>query len=248
MNIIKLLISSFLFVSLTTGLCVVSPAGKTQLLVPPGQVSQGLAKSDWSSIREAYEAGRHACQPVEGGWQASNPGQQWTTKFDGRGFVSEPKGGGWQWGLELKRYGFPGAERVISDKPAVRAFGQRVTYVWDAVLSEWFVNDTRGLEHGFTVKERPVLLATRSLQSVPLNFTLAVRGSLVGRVTMDGQGVLFCDNSGATVVNYSGLKVWDADGKILPSWFAPLDPQQPSLVTLQVDRRASCRERVYSSV
>ena len=87
-----------------------TPQGKTQHLTAPDQVPEGLAKSDWGSIRAAYEAGRHAFEPIEGGWQARNPGQQWTTKFDRRGFVTEPKGGGWQWGLELKGYGFPGAD------------------------------------------------------------------------------------------------------------------------------------------
>ncbi|TSA41334.1 MAG: hypothetical protein D4R57_00720 [Verrucomicrobiales bacterium] len=105
------------------------------------------------------------------------------------------------------------------------------------MMSEWFVNDTRGLEHGFTLKERPAQVATLNPQLSTLNFTLAVRGSLVARVMADGQGVVFCDDSGATVVNYSGLKVWDADGKILPSRFAPLDSRQPSRVTLLVEER-----------
>ena len=99
---------------------------------------QGLAKSDWASIRAAYEAGRHAFQPVagqDGVWQARNPGQQWLTKFDGRGFVAEPKGGGWQWGLELKRYGFPGTELVLSGVATVKAEGQRLTYGWDAAAT-----------------------------------------------------------------------------------------------------------------
>ena len=121
---------------------------KPQTLTSPNQVPEGLTKSDWSSIRAAYEAGRHAFQPIEGGWQARNPGQQWITKFDRRGFVAEPRGGGWSWGLELKGYGFPGAERAIGGVPAVKAEGQRLTYGWDAAVTEWFVNDTRGLEHG----------------------------------------------------------------------------------------------------
>ena len=81
----------------------------------PEAVPEGLAKSDWSSIRAAYEAGRHAFQPIEGGWQARNPGQQWTTKFDGRGFVAEPQGGGWQWGLELRSYGFGEAQQTVRE-------------------------------------------------------------------------------------------------------------------------------------
>ena len=64
-----------------------APTGKTQSLTSLDQVPEGLTTSDWQSIRAAYEAGRHAFMPVEGGWQARNPGQQWTTKFDGRGFI-----------------------------------------------------------------------------------------------------------------------------------------------------------------
>ena len=77
---------------------------RSQQLTSPDQVPEGLAKSDWSSIRAAYEAGRHAFQPTPTGWQARNPGQQWTTTFDRRGFVATPKAGGWTWGLELRGY------------------------------------------------------------------------------------------------------------------------------------------------
>ncbi|MEI2726282.1 MAG: hypothetical protein V9H26_23035 [Verrucomicrobiota bacterium] len=204
-----------LFLVTITCLCDAAPASKTQQLTSTDQVPEGLAKSDWSSICAIYEAGRHAFQPIEGGREARNSGQQWTTKFDGRGFVALPKGGGWQWGLELKCYGFPGAEQEIKDVSAVQAEGKRLTYSWDAVVSEWFVNDTSGLEHGFTVKERPAKAGTLNPQPSTLNFTLAVRGSLATGVTADGQGTVFCDDSGATVLTYSGLKVWDADGKIL---------------------------------
>ena len=115
----------------------------------------GLAKSDWQTIRAAYEAGRHAFQPTESGWQARNPGQQWLTTFDQRGFVARPKDGGWQWGLELQNYGFGENQRAISGVPSVKAAGQRLTYSWDAHVREWFINDQRGLEHGFTIVERP---------------------------------------------------------------------------------------------
>jgi hypothetical protein len=216
------------------------PAGKTQHLTPPDQTPQGLAKSDWASVRAAYEAGRHAFQPVagqDGVWQARNPGQQWLTKFDGRGFLAEPKGGGWQWGLELKRYGFPGAEHAPNGVSAVKAEGQRLTYGWDATVQEWFVNDSRGLEHGFTLKERPA--SSLNSQPTTLNFVFGVRGSLGAKVAADGQGVQFCDAAGATVINYSGLKVTDADGKTLASHFAALDPRHPSSITLLVDERGA---------
>ena len=193
------------------------PAGKPQQLSSPDQVPEGLAKSDWSSIRAAYEAGRHAFQPIEGGWQARNPGQQWTTKFDHRGFLTQPREGTWQWGLELKSYGFGETQITVGGTPAVKAEGQRLSYRWDDSVQEWFVNDQRGLEHGFIIAKRPA--DAPDSQTSTLNFLLATRGTLRPSVAADAQGVLFQDDSGTTVLNYTGLKVWDADGKILRSRF-----------------------------
>ena len=48
---------------LTAGLCAAAQPGQPQQLTAPDQVPDGLAKSEWHSIRAAYEAGRHAFQP-----------------------------------------------------------------------------------------------------------------------------------------------------------------------------------------
>jgi len=180
----------------------------------PDQAPEGVSKSDWASIREAYDAGQHSFQPTATGWEARNPGQQWVTSFDRRGFVAQPQGAAWQWGLELKSYGLDGSERAIGGVPAVKAAGRRLSYQWDASLNEWFVNDRRGLEHGFTVAQRP-----EGLADAPLAFTLGVRGGLRPAIAADALGVAFQNDSGTTVLNYSGLKVWDADGKVLASRF-----------------------------
>ncbi len=138
--------------------------------------------------------------------------------------------------MELQSYGFGENQHTISGTPAVQAEGQRLTYQWDVNVQEWFVNDQRGLEHGFTVKARP---ASRSAEhrsargeadapkaeqcSALLSFTLAVRGGLRPHVAADALGVDFRDTAGATVLTYAGLKVWDADGKVLPSRFETVD-------------------------
>lgn len=117
-----------------------------------------LSPSDWSSIRKEYERHRHHVVPVPGeprGWRARNTGQQWVTRFDGRGFLVQPDRGGWIWGLELRRYGIQGAEQAVGAAARVRVDAERLTYGWDARVDEWFVNEGRGLEHGFTVRERP---------------------------------------------------------------------------------------------
>ena len=115
----------------------------------------------------------------------------------------------------------------------MRTEGQRLTYAWDDTVEEWFVNDQRGLEHGFTLSERPSELSS-SPTSRLLSFTLGIRGNLHPQVSADGQGVAFRDVPGATVLTYSGLKVWDADGKTLPARFAREDSSGQTL-RLSVD-------------
>ncbi|HMX26190.1 MAG TPA: putative Ig domain-containing protein, partial [Blastocatellia bacterium] len=198
-----------------------SAGGGTQRLASAEQVPDGLQPGDWNSIRSAYEKKRHAVVAVEGGQRAHNPGQQWRTRFDGRGFAVTPDQGDWTWGLELDSYGFAAAPRAVGGQARVTTEGERVAYQWDETLEEWYVNDRRGLEHGFTLKARPAS-ADRAAAG-PLELRLRVRGKLRAQVTADGQGVSFVQPSGGAVVNYSGLKVWDADGKAVAARFAPVD-------------------------
>src|ERR1700676_1300599 len=73
----------------------------------PRVTPKNLSGSAWSSIRAEYQRHRQAAFPVDGGYRARNYGQQWVTRFDGRGFDVTPDAGGWRWGLELRSYGFP---------------------------------------------------------------------------------------------------------------------------------------------
>ncbi|HZL77883.1 MAG TPA: hypothetical protein VFC17_03450 [Candidatus Limnocylindrales bacterium] len=102
----------------------------------------------------------------------------------------------------------------MSAKAQVAVGQDRVAYQWDDALEEWFLNGPRGLEHGFTVHQRPPGSSTLisdelrpgSQPSTPLHFTLAVRGSLRPEVASDGLGVRFVDGQGVTVLTYAGLK------------------------------------------
>ncbi len=184
--------------------------------VSSDEVPDGLSAGDWSSIRAAYEAGRHAVHAVDGGgFQAWNPNQKWHTRFDGRGFTVTPDAGAWTWGLELQSYGFPGQEQMVSQQARVRTGGGRVAYDWDDTLTEWYVNDRRGLENGYTVYKRPA----RGAGDGPLTFILAVRGGLTPEITNDGHGMRFLDKGGAALLTYTGLSVSDADGRVLESSF-----------------------------
>ena len=82
---IRLLIRGLLRLLALIGLAgavMAAAPSRPQQVTSPDEVPEGLAKSDWASIRAADEAGRHAFQPTPTGWQARNPGQQWTTLGD----------------------------------------------------------------------------------------------------------------------------------------------------------------------
>ncbi|MES2469413.1 MAG: FG-GAP repeat protein, partial [Verrucomicrobiota bacterium] len=206
-----------------------APGSASEAVPVPHGTSQGLAKSDWASIREAHSAWEHRVSPVEGQsgeWQARNPGQHWTTRFDGRGFTTSPHGAQWRWGLELQSYGYGQCHTTVRGVPGVKAEGGRLTYQWDQRMEEWFVNDQRGLEHGFVLRERPA--GARGGQA--LEVVMAVRGELQAGLSADGQTVHFRDDPGAPVLNYGGLKVWDADGNILSSRFQAAGKEHVRLV------------------
>ncbi|MCI0534271.1 MAG: FG-GAP repeat protein, partial [Verrucomicrobiales bacterium] len=222
---------AILLLALGLGFAVPSLAD-TQRIVSAEQVPEGLPRADWEAIRNEYQKQRHAVVPDAAGQQARNPGQQWLARFDGRGFAVTPNNGAWSWGLELAGYGFAAQPRVIDGEARVTTQGQRVAYQWDEALEEWYVNDQRGLEHGFTLSARPT---GRANAAEPLEFRLKVRGGLRPRVAAGGQEVSFVDAQGCAMLNYGGLKVWDADGKILSSRFAPPDTRHPSLITLLVE-------------
>ena len=193
--------------------------GKTQHLSSPEAVPEGLASSDWTSIRAAFEGHRREVVATESGYRVHNPGQQWRTDFDGRGFLTQPEAGGWQWGLELKSYGLAGQKREMGKGLAIKASGNRVVYLREGGLCEWWVNDARGLEHGFSLEQAP---AGANDQEASLEFDLAVRGNLRPELSQEGGALRFVDPRGAAIVTYSELKVWDADGRSLPARFLAL--------------------------
>ncbi len=197
------------FYSICGALLLSTPA-IAQEVGSAGSVPDGLSSGDWSSIRGAYDAGRHQVVPDgaagTGHFQAHNPGQGWDTYFDGCGFTTQPSSGGWAWGLQLQSFGFEGYEQEVTGDASPCADGGRLEYMWTDTLDEWYVNDTRGLEHGYTLTERP------SGGEGPLTFTIGVRGGLRTSVSDCGTSVAFIDARGSVVVTYAGLKVFDDEG------------------------------------
>ena len=194
-------------------------------------VPEGLAASDWSSIRAAHEAGRHKIFAVDCGsgsensWTSRNPGQGLNTMFDERGFTTRSDVGSWSWGLELEGYGWKATNPVTTPR-ATSIDGGRLSRVWDDCLTEWYVNDSRGLEHGFTVARRP------SSAKSPLTLDLSIRGGLQTLVSSDGRNVAFTDVQGGAALHYNGLTVIDAGGETVAAKWSVIGGDR---LRLQVD-------------
>ncbi len=77
-------------------------------------------------------------------------------------------------------------------------------------LVEWYVNDERGIEHGWTIPAAPQGPAEGLLR-----IELSVAG-LVAQVAADGRSAVFEDDDGEVRVRYDSLVAWDATGRELP--------------------------------
>ena len=182
------------------------------------ETPRGLSDSDWSGIRAAHERQLYGIVAnPDGTHQARNPGQAWLTRFDSRGFTVTPDAGGWEWGLELIKYGgrtlLPGSG---AKEGPVRHEGGQIFCLRDECLTEWYVNDVRGMEQGWTLSKRP----ERADAAAELRLDFAVRGSLRPQLSIDGASVAFLSDMGVAALTYGGLKAWDVDGKAVPARFA----------------------------
>jgi hypothetical protein len=184
------------------------PAGE-----PAAGAPAGFAAGDWEGIRAAFESGRHGVLALEGGFSCRNPGQDWTVRFDGQGFTVEPDGGGWAWGLELAAYGWGGELAAVDGAEARIVAGSGLEYHWDERLTEWFKNDSRGLEHGFTVLSRP------AAAEGPLTLELELRGGLEPRLSDSRRDLAFGPAGAAASLHYAGLLAFDAEGRDLEARF-----------------------------
>jgi hypothetical protein len=175
-----------------------------------GASDEALHPSTWASIREAYEDARHRAFEFEGGSRVRNFAQQYGAVLDGRGARFSADDGSWEFGLELTSLARLDELEFPFETKSVRRNGRVVEYVRESGITEWFSNHDRGVEHGFTIGQRPVGTGA-------LVFRLAVRSPLRATAELDGRTVSFFDGEGNQVLRYANLTAVDADGRELPA-------------------------------
>jgi len=122
----------------------------------------------------------------------------------------------WVWAIAASAYGYPGMLQPLAGRPVQRAVGNRVNYVWDNNLAEWFINDRNGLKQGFTIGAAPI----QRQSNTALLVQIALSTNLTPYLTDDAQAILFRSAGGETVLRYDGLLVTDARGQALPAYLS----------------------------
>ena len=164
-------------------------------------------------LRQAFERAVYKLAASgHGTYQGSNPAQKLDLEFNARGArlkASDPRA---NVGFTLTGYGY--GSRLRTPAPAKLAgTGSRVEYR-RGDITEWYANEPRGLEQGFTLAQRPGTAA----EGEPLVIALGVSGGLRPALAADGGAVLL-QTGKRTVLRYGGLHARDASGREVASRF-----------------------------
>jgi hypothetical protein len=204
----------------------------------PAALPEGASAGWWTSAQEHIRQSEYQIHwqdqtglpDLPAAYQAPNRAHNLRTYFTSDGirviprvFENTPS---WTWGLTLTSYGT--TEHLESVAPAeLVVSNNRIEYRREQ-LTEWYLNDERGLEQGFTVQSPPF---SRASSSLVLEFTIT--GNLSPVLSEDSQAIEFTSPNGVRVLRYADLYANDATGRNLPAYFTA-NPRQP-VIRLFVD-------------
>lgn len=179
----------------------------------------GVSEDWWSKIRanisgEEYRVSPGA--PEKGAlFSAANRAQGFRSYFTEKGVRLVPRTEekpSWEWGLE-----FVWRAEDSSRKAEMTVQENRIE-INRGDITEWYVNDEKGLEQGFTISKRESAGAINESPGT-LNIDMRLTGNLHPRFAEDGQSVDLYGRGNIAVLTYSGLKAFDSAGTVLPSRF-----------------------------
>ncbi len=163
------------------------------------------------SLKRAWFQAQYAVDHIaQDGYAAQNPSQHLQVSF-GPAQTRLMHGDD---ALTLRLMGYGRDGQLQQPNPArIASTANRVEYRMGA-LTEWYVNEARGLEQGFTLSTRPA-----SSGSGPLVIALEMTGTLRPSLRSSSELVLL-NSVGDAVLDYGDLRAWDACGQRLTSTFA----------------------------
>lgn len=168
------------------------------------------------SLAKAFAAAQYSFQPQEhssGQISSRNIQHDFDSDIGSTGFnlsMPSPQAGMLETRWKLESIGYGDLRQTVS-AGEVSHDSQRAEIVRnDLGITEWFVNKPDGLEHGFTLSQRPTGFENES--NLPLSLRLDVSGNIGVRAAKNGQAVELVDPENSNVIlTYDRLKVWDAD-------------------------------------
>ncbi len=149
----------------------------------------------------------HADATLSGAHRFPGSNQSGIARFGPDGIQVRCKSSCWSWGLSLIAVGREGNIQPVST-PTIHTCDGRTEYHRDHLI-EWYERDSRGVEQGFTILERPALAAPTCAGATDADFVtsvfanrlcveLKVSSDLTPRMQTGGDGIDFLDPQGAT--------------------------------------------------
>jgi hypothetical protein len=179
------------------------------------EITEGLSVNEYDDIQDRLQESRYyptRSHTVQG-YMASNPRHQWGITYDeGAVLVNPSSGRHWSWLLTPASYGYRGNMAPMTDNPEVIVNENNIEFVYNRDLTCWYINDEKGLEHGFTINAPP-----QPRTNDYLLFEMSLQTSLTSKTINEGENIAFLDNYGKIVLYYGKLIVTDTFGYIIPS-------------------------------
>jgi len=151
-------------------------------------------------------------------YEAMNPAQALRIHFSPNDLAITSAGGGdlaWRLDMQLESYSRANAASAPVSAASTVVNDNRILYNREFV-SEWYVNGANGLKQGFTLAQPPAAPS----EADGLQLALRVGGTLKPQLSLDGDAVDLVTESGALLLRYDSLVVFDANQVILPSYFS----------------------------
>ncbi|WP_415407100.1 FG-GAP repeat protein [Sulfurovum sp. CS9] len=173
-----------------------------------------MPKGLWQAFSEA----RHAVEvnkDEKGGYayKAYNPKSRYGIRYGEKGL--KLKTGSWEFAMQLQAYGQEKNLQPVQ-KAKLSTKGNKATFD-RGTLSEWYINDAKGLEQGFTLKQPKGYDDKKELV-----LSLGFSGDVNAKWKNEGQSIAFYKEKNHAF-DYEKLKAFDATGKTLPARLALLD-------------------------